>query len=515
MEQASGSAIALNDDRAMNEYRAGQMLDLANWAAAAFATFRRDDVLRIAEAAATAGAAKAEFYAEWAQRETGFGVVAHKAIKNRLCSTGIFECYRDQDFVGFKVDPDRKIVAVPKPAGVIFALVPSTNPIATVFFKIILGLLTRNAIVMGAHPAAIGCCGDAVRTMAEAAERAGAPKGIIQIVPEANLDIVKAIMASPKIDVILATGGTPMVRAAYSSGNPALGVGPGNAPAYVDRSAKIDRAAKCLADSKSFDNGILCTNESAAIVDRQVAEPLRKALRKHGCHICDEAERARLEDALFPLGKFNVGLLGKPAKEIAKAADIRAAHGTRVIVAPLERIGDDYPLSREKLCPVLGLIEAPNWRAGLTAAKAMLRRVGGGHSAAVHAEDAEVILRFGAELNVLRVAINTPCSTGAAGFDTHLAPTMTIGTGFFGRSSVAENLRPDHLVNWTRIAYDKDAAVDFHSFEGLELNQPENDPIARLADDEKPFDANAAALREEIRAIIIEELREAIAGLKV
>ncbi len=513
MAQGKAAEI-LPTGHGLNEHRAAQMLDLAGWAAAEFATFEREDVLRIAQAAANAGAAKAEYYAEWAQRETGFGVAEHKAIKNHLCSTGIFDCYKDDDFVSFKVDEAKKIVEVPKPAGVIFALTPSTNPIATVFFKIVLCLLTRNSIVLGAHPAAIECCTDAVNTMARAAEDAGAPTGVIQVVPEPDLDVISFIMSSPKTDVILATGGTPMVRAAYSSGNPALGVGPGNAPAYVDKSADLDRAAKCLADSKSFDNSILCTNESAIIAHNEIAAPLRKALRKHGCHICSDEERDKVEDALFPLGRFNVGLLGRSAKEIAKACDIKVPHNTRVIVVPLKRTGDDYPLSGEKLCPVLGLYEVPSWQAGLTACKSMLRRSGGGHSAAVHASEPGVILRFGAELNVLRVAINTPCSTGAAGFDTNLAPTMTIGTGFFGRSSVAENLRPDHLVNWTRIAYDKDAKVDFHSFDGLSLHTPDAPSVASMHGGEA-YDADAVVLREDIRAIILEELREAIAGLKV
>ena len=272
----------------LNQHRAAQMLDLASWAASEFATYGRDKVMRIAEAAARAGAERAEVYAEWAVRETGFGVVEHKITKNRLCSIGIYDCYRDRNFVDIRIDEALKIVEVPKPAGVVFALVPSTNPVSTLFFKVVLCLLTRNAVVLGAHPAAIACCKDAAQTLAKAAEAAGAPKGIIQIVPEPDLDVIGFIMGSPKTDVILATGGTPMVRAAYSSGNPALGVGPGNAPAYVDASADIDRAAKCLADSKSFDNSTLCTNESAVIVHRDVAEALRKALRKQGCHICSD-----------------------------------------------------------------------------------------------------------------------------------------------------------------------------------------------------------------------------------
>jgi acyl-CoA reductase-like NAD-dependent aldehyde dehydrogenase len=496
-----------------NRYRAAQMLELAEWAAGAYARLSRAKVLAIAEAAANAGEASAESLAQRACSETGFGVAEHKIIKNRLCSRGIFDYYKDEDFVSHRVDAETKMVEVPKPAGVVFALTPSTNPVATIFFKILLCLLTRNAVVIGAHPKAIDCCTQATRIMAEAAEAAGAPRGLIQIVPEPNLEVINFIMQSPSVDVILATGGTPMVRAAYSSGNPALGVGPGNAPAYVDRSADLKRAAKCLADSKAFDNSILCTNESAIIAHEDIVEDLKRALRSEGCYVCSEAERDKLEECLFPVGKFNVALLGKSAREIAKAGGIDVPHNTRVLVVPLERVGDDYALSGEKLCPVLGLLPVHNYETALNASRTMLRRTGGGHSAAIHARDAAVILRYGAALNVLRIAVNSPCSTGAAGFDTNLAPTMTVGTGFFGRSAVAENLRPHHLVNWTRVAFDKDPAVEFPSFEGLSL-----DPAPRLHGGDAPqldIDPKAAELREEIRQIILEELRAAISGLKV
>jgi acetaldehyde dehydrogenase/alcohol dehydrogenase len=505
--------LEATDDAGLNKFRADQMLELARWAAGAFQSYSREQATRIAEAAARAGEAKAEDLAHKAEQETGFGIAAHKVIKNRLCSIGIFECYKDEDFVSHRIDPLTKMIEVPKPAGVVFALIPSTNPVATVFFKILLCLMTRNAVVIGAHPRAIECCREAALVMAEAAEAAGAPKGVIQVVPEPSIEVINHIMASPVTDVILATGGTAMVRAAYSSGNPALGVGPGNAPAYVDRSADLPRAAKALADSKSFDNSILCTNESAILAHQDIAEELKRALRAEGCYICSEAERDRLAEALFPLGVFNVGLLGRPAREIAKACDISVPHDTRVLIAPLERVGDDYPLAQEKLCPVLGLIVVKDLNNAISTARTMLRRSGGGHSAALHATDPHVILRFGAALNVLRVVVNSPCSTGAAGFDTHLAPTMTVGTGFFGRSAVAENLKPHHLVNWVRIAFDKDEAVSFPSFEGLSI---EEDAPASWTDSPTPtpMTPQAMELREEIRQIILEELRAAIAGLK-
>lgn len=490
----------------MNEFRAGQMLEKAEWAASAFSTFGRDAVLRVAEAAADAGAAESERYGKWAVEETGFGNADHKAVKNRQCSRGLFDHYRDDDLTGYRVDEKRKIVEVARPAGVVFALTPSTNPIASVFYKIMLALLSRNAIVISPHPAARACCTHAARLVAEAAESAGAPEGVIQVVEEPNLELIDTIMRSPKTRVILATGGSPMVRAAYSSGNPALGVGPGNCPAYVDESADPAQAAKHIVESKSFDNSVLCTNESAVIAHASVAERLIAEMKSQGAHFCDEDERARVEEALFPAGRFNVGMLGKPAEWIAEQCRIRVRRGTRILVVPLDRIGDDYPLSREKLCPVLGFYEVKNGEAGMTAAKAMVRKSGGGHSAAIHTEDPRMSLRFGAELNVLRVAVNAPCSTGAAGFDTYLPPTMTIGTGFFGRSAVGENVRPDHLVQWSRVAYNKNPGVAFPDFQGIPLPSADAVPEPAAAAPAAGHDLGGD-LRAEILQIVREELR--------
>src|SRR5687767_12221336 len=385
---------------ALSPHTAAQMVEKARWAAAAFSTYGRADVLAIGKAVAEAGAANARKYADWAVEETGFGNADHKEIKNRLCSTGLFEHYKDRNFTDFEIDPATKMVAIPKPAGVIFALTPSTNPVSSVCYKAIIALLTRNAIVISPHPYAKGCCADAARLIAGAAERAGAPDGVIQVIEEPALPVINSIMKSDRIDVILATGGSPMVRAAYSSGNPAIGVGPGNNPAYVDETADVGKAAKLIADSKAFDNSILCTNESAVIAHAAIAGRLAEELKRQHCHMLSDEERDRLEEHLFPGQKFNTSLLGRPAEKIAESAGIRVPRGTRVLLVRLERIGDDYPLSREKLCPVLGFYEAATREAALTACRAMVRRQGAGHSAAIHASDPALLLRFAAEMNV-------------------------------------------------------------------------------------------------------------------
>ena len=524
------SAEPSEPPRSLSAFHARQLVEKARWAAGAFSTFDRSEVLAIAKAVAEAAAGEARRYGEWAVKETGYGVAEHKERKNRLCSTGLYDHYKDHNFTDLRIDAPRKMVEIPRPAGVIFALTPSTNPVCSVFYKVLIALFTRNAIVVSPHPAARACCADAARLMARTAEKAGAPDGVIQVIDEPSLAIIDQIMKSDRIDLILATGGVAMVRAAYGSGTPAIGVGPGNVPAYVDESAEVARAAKEIADSKAFDYAILCTNELAVIAHKSIAEQLKAELRRHGCHMATPEERDRLESHLFPMGKFNVPLIGKSAETIAAGVGMRVPRGTRVLLVPLERIGDDYLLSREKLCPVLGYYEVATRDQAVIAAQAMVRRQGQGHSAAIHARDPKIILDYGAKLNVLRVSVNVGNSTGAAGFDTYLAPTMTVGTGYFGRSSVSENVGPQHLVQWVKIAYNKRDEAPFGDFANLAPRSRPSRPRLPEGDIDYSFDwvggraspiegirsqragEPSDALRDEIRRIILEELRELQAG---
>lgn len=487
------------------------MLERARWAAGAFAGFDRTRTLAIAKAVAEAGASRAAHYGDWAVRETGFGVAEHKKIKNELTTTGFYAHYKDRDFVGKRVRAKDKIVEIARPAGVIFALVPSTNPISTANFKIMSALMTRNAIVISPHPAARECSIDAIDFLAEAAVRAGAPDGAIQVVREPNLKVIDCLMRSDKVGVILATGGSAMVRAAYSSGNPAIGVGPGNAPAFVDATADLPRAARRIVDSKSFDNSILCTNESVVVAEEAIADELLRHLARAGAYLCSEAERDTLRDYLFTERGFNIGALGKSATWIAEQIGVRVPKATRVLLAPVTRIQAEEPLAREKLCPVLGFVRAADRAHGIAISRTLLRIIGGGHSAAIHSRDSATIMAFAASVRALRVVVNSPCSQGAAGFGTHLAPSFTIGTGYFGRSSVGDNVGPEHLINWTRIAYNEDPEEAFGEFTALEpwshLDQdapppPLDDPASA------PPSAQILDMRDDIRRIVLEELRQ-------
>ena len=499
------SIIELDRREVPGAARATMMLQRAHWAAEVFARYDIDRVRRILDAVVEAAEAKAEEYAQWAVDETGMGVVEHKVIKNVMCSRGLWDHYRDHDYVSPRIRHDDKILELPRPAGVIFALTPTTNPIATVYFKVLLALMTRNAIVVSPHPGAKAVCADAVRMLSDAAVAAGAPDGCIQVVDEPSVPLIEALMADQTTDVIVATGGSAVVRAAYRSGNPALGVGPGNVPAFVDATADIAAAAQRIVDSKAFDNSVLCTNESAVIVEEEVADALVRELGRHGAHVCSPDEVERIREHLFPENRMRVDLVGKDATILAEEAGLKVPATTRVLVAPFSLVVPEEPLAREKLFPVLGLVRVPNTRAGISAAQAMLRITGAGHSASIHSRRAQTIMDFGAAVKVLRVSVNVGNSLGSAGALTHLAPTMTIGTGFYGRSSVGENLEPKHFVNWMRMAYNADAAVPFDDFAGME---PWRLDVVEAAIAPEPVAPEADPLREEVRRLILEELKE-------
>jgi acyl-CoA reductase-like NAD-dependent aldehyde dehydrogenase len=500
--------------------RAEMILERARWASQVFMRYDRDKTQAIVEAVAEAAHQKARDYAEWAVKETGFGVVEHKALKNELSSLPLVEHYRDVNFVDPRQDERTGVIEIPRPAGVIFALVPSTNPIATIYFKVLSALMTRNAIVISPHPAALQCSVDAVKALNEAAVAAGAPEGSIQVLEEISLQLVDEFLKSEKTDVILATGGTAMVRAAYSSSNPAIGVGPGNAPVMVEASADLRRAAEHIIDSKAFDNSILCTNESVLITQREVASALERELSRAGAHVCSESETDALRGYLFHDRGFNVEALGRDAPWIAEQAGFKVNRKTRVLIAPINQVGVGEPLSREKLCPVLGYYVARSFDQALLQARALLRFAGAGHSAAIHCEDYQAVMDYAAAVEVYRVVVNAPCSQGAAGFATHLSPSFTIGTGFFGRSSIGENIGPHHLVNWTKIAWHKDEDVigaarigDLKHRGPLPKAPADGVPgegrTARAAIPNSPGDPPMShdRLREEVRRIIAEELR--------
>lgn len=524
--------------------QARQMLERARWAARAYGDFDKAGVDRICRAAAEAGAAQAKTYGERAVAETGFGVAEHKERKNIACSTGLIEHYAGDDYVTPRIDEVNKIVEVPRPAGVVLALTPSTNPVATLYFKVLLALMTRNAVVVCPHPFAREVCADAARALGAAAEAAGAPAGVVQVVENPTIPLIEALMADQRVGVVVATGGTAVVRAAYSSGNPALGVGPGNVPVLVDASSDLRAAARAIVDSKAFDNSVLCTNESVLIVEEAAADILLRELVSAGAHLLTEPEAELLRAHMYPMGRLNTEVVGRDAADIAHAAGIKTGPRTRVLLAPIDAAVPEDPLTHEKLSPVLAVLRVPDAARGISAARAIVRIGGAGHSASVHSTDAEVIMQFTVRVPVLRVTVNVGNSTGAAGLDTALAPSMTIGTGFIGRSALGENLEPKHLVDWARIAYGRTPDAPMARFDGMEpwrtperavpaYPWPSNDPrfghggpprqpghtsqadvVDRVTDalGGSLGSGETAALRAEIRRLVAVELTEILKG---
>ena len=404
----------LLEDRGFTSFHAAQMAEKARWAAQAFSTYERADVLRIADAVASAAHKSARRYAEMAVRETGYGIADHTALTNEACSKGILARYRGEDFTGVRLLAEAKMVEIAKPVGVVFATLPAANPIAAFYCATIFCLLTRNAVIFSPHPTAKKSTVDAARFLAKAAEDAGAPDGTIQVIDAPSAAISEALAKSVGVGLAISLNGD------------------GNVPVYVDESANVARAARTIAESKAFDNGISFANKSAIVAHAAIADRLREELAQNGCHVCSEAESGKLESVLFPLAKFDPNWTGKSAVAIAAKAGIKVPSRTRMLVVPLDRVGDDYPLSREKPCPVLGFYIAANRDSAMNACRAMIRGAGGGNCAAIHSEDAAMILRFGVEMDVARVFVNG---------GTNLAPF---------------DIAPDHLLRRVTLAWSKE-----------------------------------------------------------
>jgi acyl-CoA reductase-like NAD-dependent aldehyde dehydrogenase len=535
MSAVTGEPTHLQHHDPSGTLAAGTMIGRARWAARAFASYDRPQVMRIASAVARAGERHAREHAEWAVRETGFGVVEHKVRKNLACSRDLFETYRDHDYVTPRVDRARAMVEVPRPAGVVLAVVPSTNPVSTVYFTVLLSVLTRNAVVLSPHPFAKECCSHASRVLAEAAIEAGAPDGIVQWVENPSIPLVDSMMGDERVDLILATGGTGVVRSAYSSGNPALGVGPGNIPVLVDRTADLRAAAELIVDSKEFDHSLLCTNESVLVVEEEVADELLAAMQREGAMLLDAAQTTRLTAVMFPGGRLDTRFVGQSASWIAEQAGLRVGHRTRVLLVPFADVVPEEPMAHEKLSPVLGVVRVRSARQGIDAARAVLRISGAGHSAAIHSRDPQTVMDYAAAVPALRVVVNVGSSTGSSGLDTHLAPSMTIGTGFFGRSGLGHNLGPADLVNWTRVAYASAPGTAVPDFRGIEV-RPTGRAAVRVPDvpptgsasvrSTATFEATGTlrssndregvgtgtddAVRQEIRAMVLDEIARAL-----
>jgi acetaldehyde dehydrogenase (acetylating) len=416
----------------------------------------QDKIDAVIDAMAAAATAHAEALATLTVEETGYGIVADKVQKNLFGSKDVYDFIRPMKTVGVvNRIAEKKIIEIAEPFGVVAAIVPSTNPTSTAIYKILIAIKARCAIVISPHPAAARCITRTAEIMDEAGCRAGLPAGAIGWMTTVTLEGTQELMKTRDVAVILATGGMGLVRAAYSAGKPAYGVGPGNAPCYIEQSADLAKAAADILAGKCFDNGVLCSSPNSVVVDRAVEPETRRQFQTQGAYFLSPPEADLLAKALVtPQRLPNPALVGQSASYIAEKIGIRIPDGTRALIAELKGVGRDYPLSIEKLCPVLSYYIVNDWREGCERCKEILRYGGMGHTMSIHSRNDQIILEFGLHKPAYRICVNTPATLGAIGFTTDLDPSMTLGCGGFGGNITSDNISPKHLLNIKRIAYE-------------------------------------------------------------
>ena len=419
-------------------------------------TMSQSQLDTITEAIAKAFSNASAELADLAVRETGFGNVEDKMTKNQFASRTVLEAIRDMKTVGIlRRHPEKKLWEVGVPVGVIAAIVPSTNPTSTICYKALIALKAGNAIVFSPHPKALDCSLRAARIVEQAAVSAGAPAGSIGCLSLASMAGCQELMAAPEVSMILATGGPAMVRSAYSSGKPAIGVGAGNGPAYIHHSADIPHAIDCILRSKSFDCGTVCASEQSIIVEKDMEEPVRQEAKRRGFYFMDKDEAGRLAKLLFrPNGSLNPEIVGKKATILAEMAGFSVPVGTKILVAREQEAGPTRPYSMEKLCPVLAFFVMPDEDSVLKKAIEVLTHEGSGHTFAMHCTDEKVIEKFALQIPVSRFLVNTPAALGGIGQSTGLFPALTLGCGAVGGSSSSNNISPLDLINIRRVAWD-------------------------------------------------------------
>jgi len=448
--------MTLSDKDLFSIQEARQAVERAFNAQKIWANATQQQVDRVCAAMSEAAFLGAERLGRMAAEETGFGVPEHKKLKNEFAAQRVWESIKDIKTVGvINDDSDKLVYEIAWPMGVVAALIPSTNPTSTTINKILIAVKARDAIVCAPHPSAVSCSSKTVRLMIDAAEQAGAPKGLINCLTQISLPGTGELMSHKYTAIILATGGSDMVRAAHSQGKPAYGVGPGNVPVFVDRSADLEKAAKYIVASKAFDHSVICATEQAVIADRPIAKRLTQLMESEGAYFVDENQAQALREALFyPNGGIKVESVGKSAQYIAALAGIQVPSHARILVARLNKVGREEPLSREKITTVLGFYEADGWEAGCEICIDLIQFGGRGHSLMIHATDEKVILAFGLEKPVFRIGVNTMATLGAIGLTTKIMPSLTLGPGGIGGAITGDNVTVYHLFNVKRMAFE-------------------------------------------------------------
>jgi acetaldehyde dehydrogenase (acetylating) len=436
--------------------------DLAARAAAAqkkFSAFSQEQTDVIVEACAKAAVDNAEALARSAVQETGYGNVPDKIAKNILAAVNVSRAIRAMRTVGvLGEDREKGIVEVASAIGVVAAVIPSTNPTSTAIYKTLISIKAQNAIVLSPHPSAIRCICEAATLLARAAVAAGAPEGLINCMTHTTLEGTRELMRHREVGVILATGGTGLVRAAYGSGKPAYGVGPGNVPAFIERTADVRKAVADILAGKTFDYGTICSSEQAIVAEESVRALVLEECRQQGSYFLSPDETEKVGRLVFLPGTHtpNTKIVGRPATMIAEMAGIKVPAATRVLIARLdpEQVGREFPLSAEKLSPILAFYAVPNLAAGIALCRRLLEFGGLGHTCSIHSQNRAAILEFGQAMPAFRVVVNSASVHGSIGYSTNLFPAMTLGCGAPGGNITSDNIGPQHLLNVKRIAWE-------------------------------------------------------------
>ena len=439
------------DLRSRQETR--ELMEQAEKAFHSLRTFSQEQLDRIVKAIRDAAMEHAQELGAMACSETGFGNAKDKAEKNRFAADRVYRAIQDMKAVGI-LKQEQGLWEIGVPVGVIAGIVPSTNPTSTVIYKAMIALKAGSPIVFSPHPGAVQSTCKTAKLLAEAAEKAGCPKGAIGCISTPTMEAVQELMQHKHTRLILATGGGAMVKAAYSSGKPAIGVGAGNGPAYIHKSADISKAVRDIIRSKTFDNGTICASEQSVILEDCCADRVKEEFRKQGAYFLNTEEAGKLAAILLrPNGTMNPKVVGKTAQQVAAMAGVTVPEHTTVLIAHETEAGPTRPYSREKLCPILALFVERNEDTILKRAVEVLLGEGAGHTFSIHATDEAVIRRFALEIPVSRFLVNTPSSLGGIGATTRLFPALTLGCGAVGGSSSSNNISPLDLINIRRVAW--------------------------------------------------------------
>ncbi len=430
------------------------MLERARQAATELKEFTQEQVDRICANVVQAAVSGAEEFARLAVEESGFGRVESKTEKNLFASRDLWAYMRDLRTVGVvRADEANRVYDIAEPYGVIAAICPVTNPTSTAIFKILCAIKTRNAVVLSPHPRARRCIGAVADRLGRVARESGAPAGAVGCLQNVTLEGTQELMRHRLTDLILATGGSGLVRAAYSAGKPAYGVGPGNVPAFIERTADIRQAVRCIVESQTFDYGTICSSEQSLVCEDDIAEQVLAELRAQKAWILSPDEVALLTPVAIKNHVMNPEVVGLAPVRIARLAGFEVPEDTTILVAPTAGVGPDFPLSREILAPILSFFTAPDWKKACDLCIDILKLGGLGHTLVIHSNDESIIWEFAFKKPAMRILVNSPSSQGGVGYSTNLVPSMTLGCGSFGGNITADNIGPLNLINLKRLAF--------------------------------------------------------------